>query len=90
MLKESNFIITPPPPLLTRNTSYLVNEKIKQFNAAYQNNNSNRSFNLSNNNRMEVIKYFREIEYKPWEYVDEEGNTGIFFIIFSITQIYLP
>jgi hypothetical protein len=45
---------------------------------------------VSNNNRMEVIKYFREIEYKPWEYVDEEGNTGLFFIIYSITQIYLP
>lgn len=30
------------------------------------------------NNRVEVVKYFREIEYKPWEYIDEEGNTGNF------------
>ena len=31
---------------------------------------------ISSNNRSEIVKYFREIDYKPWEYLDEDGNTG--------------
>ena len=34
---------------------------------------------LTANNKNEIIKYFREIEYKPWEFLDEVGNTGIIF-----------
>jgi hypothetical protein len=33
---------------------------------------------ISSNNRTEIIKYFREYEYKPWDFLDEEGNTGSF------------
>ena len=45
---------------------------------------------VSSNNRIEVIKYFREIEYKPWEYLDEEGNTGRLIIKLSNPKINLP
>ena len=41
---------------------------------------------VSTNNRVEVIKYFREIEYKPWEYADEEGNTGITLFYLAILR----
>lgn len=44
---------------------------------------------LNSNNRNEVIRYFREIEYKPWEYIDEDGNTGNILLIklFSVLLI---
>ena len=50
--KDSNFIITPPPTIsnhsshnLTRTTSYLINEKIKQFNNSIVN---SRAYNNTN------------------------------------------
>jgi hypothetical protein len=50
--KENNFIITPPQPPLTRNTSYLVNEKIKQFNATNLNSNYQNRFHSFSNARV--------------------------------------
>jgi ankyrin repeat protein len=33
---------------------------------------------INSDNRAEIVRYFREIEYKPWEFLDEDGNTGKF------------